>query len=285
MKTALRKRLETLLGCAIADARPVSGGDIADSWRIDLADGERCFVKRYEGALASAARCEARGLEWLREANAVPVARVRAFAEDDPILVLDWIEPGKPRPDFDEDFGRGLAALHESGAEHFGLEEGGFIGSLRLPNDPGESWADFYAERRLEPLLRRARDRGLLSTDTLDDATRLLDRLPELCGPEEPPARLHGDLWGGNYLCDADGRACLIDPSAYGGHREIDLAMMRLFGGFGARVFAAYEEHSPLAAGAAERVALYQLYPLLVHVNLFGGHYADAFASALGQYE
>ncbi len=197
MESGLRARLEALLGSAITSARPVGGGDIGESWRIDLASGERCFVKRYGPSMLDAARCEARGLEWLGAADALPVARVRACAQDEPLLVLDWIEPAKQRSDFDEALGRGLAALHRSGAASFGLAEGGFIGSLRLPNGPRTRWSDFYAEQRLEPLIRRGREQGLLSTGTTRRASGLLDRLPELCGPQEPPARLHGDLWAG----------------------------------------------------------------------------------------
>ena len=110
---------------------------------------------------------------------------------------------------------------------------------------------------------------------------RLFGALLELVGPEEPPARLHGDLWGGNLLCDDAGAPCLIDPAVYGGHREIDLAMMRLFGGFGGRVFDAYDEAFPLPDGHEERVPLYQLYPLMVHVNLFGGGYGASVEAAL----
>jgi fructosamine-3-kinase len=110
---------------------------------------------------------------------------------------------------------------------------------------------------------------------------RLFAALPDLAGPDEPPARLHGDLWGGNLLVDDAGAPCLIDPAVYGGHREIDLAMMRLFGGFGPRVFAAYDEAWPLAPGHEERVGLYQLYPLMVHVNLFGGGYVGSVESSL----
>ncbi len=137
--------------------------------------------------------------------------------------------------------------------------------------------------RRLGPQLRAAADAGLAPARMRRDFERLLAQLETLCGPPEPPARLHGDLWGGNMIADDLGEPCLIDPAVYGGHREIDLAMMKLFGGFGPRVFAAYKEAFPLADGYRERVPLYQLYPLMVHVNLFGGGYLAQVEAALAQ--
>src|SRR5690606_10638640 len=162
----------------------------------------------------------------------------------------------------------GLAALHRSGAPSFGWERDGYVGDLPQPNGERDSWAAFYRERRLEPLARRAIDRGLLPPDASGAFERLFDRLDELVGPPEPPARRHGALWAGNRVVGADGRSWLVDPAPYGGHREVDLAMMRLFGGFGDAAFAAYDEVHPLADGHADRVALHQLYPLLVHVTL-----------------
>src|SRR5204862_1227715 len=138
-------------------------------------------------------------------------------------------------------------------------------------NAPAATWSDFYQRRRLEPQVRRAAEAGLVGPALRRAFDRLFTRLPELVGPAEPPARLHGDLWGGNAMADEQGAPVIFDPAVYGGHREVDLAMMRLFGGFGRRVFDAYAEVYPLAPGHEERVALYQLYPLLVHVNLFGG--------------
>jgi fructosamine-3-kinase len=126
-------------------------------------------------------------------------------------------------------------------------------------------------------------DAGRASVRMRQGMARLLSQLPALVGPAEPPCRLHGDLWGGNMMCADDGSPCLFDPAVYGGHREVDLAMMRLFGGFGSRVFDAYDESAPLADGHAERVPLYQLYPLLVHVNLFGGGYAGSVEAAIAQ--
>ena len=141
---------------------------------------------------------------------------------------------------------------------------------------PCASWPEFYAQRRLLPLVRRTRDAGTLDAATARAVEAVAARLPALCGPAEPPARLHGDLWGGNVMCDANGDPVLVDPAVYGGHREIDLAMLRLFGGPGPRCFAAYDEAFPLAPGVADRVPLWQLYPLLIHVAMFGASWSAA---------
>jgi fructosamine-3-kinase len=161
--------------------------------------------------------------------------------------------------------------------------ETGF-GSLRLSNEPAGSWAEFYSERRLAPLARMAAERGALSPDGRAEIERVCARMPELAGPPEPPARLHGDLWSGNVMAGADGRSWLIDPSCYGGHREMDLAMLRLFGAPSQRIFDAYEEIAPLAAGWQDRVELCQLAPLLVHAVLFGGSYGAAAERAADAY-
>ncbi|MGH2902712.1 MAG: fructosamine kinase family protein [Solirubrobacteraceae bacterium] len=150
------------------------------------------------------------------------------------------------------------------------------FGSLRLPNEPTADWPSFYAERRLRPLAAIARERGALSDAGVRAVERVCARIAELAGPPEPPARLHGDLWSGNVMADAAGRPWLIDPSAYGGHREVDLAMLRLFGAPSERVFDAYAELAPLAEGWEQRVQLWQLAPLLVHAVLFGGSYPAA---------
>jgi fructosamine-3-kinase len=209
------------------------------------------------------------------------VAWREAEEERPAFVVLEWIETGAPRSDHDEQLGRGLAALHRSGAGGFGFEEDNFIGRLHQSNTRHASWASFYAEERIGAQVRLGRKSQRLPAQVAAGLDELLLELPSLCGPEEPPARLHGDLWAGNALVDAAGAPCIIDPAVYGGHREMDLAMMRLFGGFSARVFEAYEEAWPLAPGHRERIDLYQLYPLLVHVNLFGGSYVGSVERAL----
>jgi fructosamine-3-kinase len=188
------------------------------------------------------------------------------------------VPPGRLDADAAEELGRGLAGMHLAGAAAFGVVDApaSSFGSLRLPNDPTDDWAGFYGERRLRPLARIARERDALSEAGIAAVERVCERLAQLVGPAEPPSRLHGDLWSGNVMGDAGGRAWLIDPSAYGGAREVDLAMLRLFGAPSPRLLAAYEERAPLAEGWRERVELYQLLPLLVHALLFGGSYRSA---------
>jgi fructosamine-3-kinase len=259
------------------NARRVSGGDINEAFRVTLAEGSEAFVKTRSDAVPGEYAAEANGLSWLAEPGALRTPRV--LAVEDGYLALEWVPPGRLDAAGAEELGRGLALTHAAGAEAFGAAGAGAsatFGSLRLANDTAEDWPSFYAERRLRPLARIAREREAFSEAGLDALERLCRRLGDLTGPPEPPARLHGDLWSGNVMADSDGRPWLIDPSAYGGHREVDLAMLRLFGSPSARLFAAYEEVAPLAAGWEERVELYQLLPLLVHALLFGASYRAA---------
>ncbi len=273
--------VEAALGSAVVAWDGVSGGDINDAHEAQLADGRWVFVKSNRDAPAGMFEAEARGLDWLGQARALRVPAV--IAQGPSFLVIECIRPGPRKPDFDERLGRGLAALHRWGAPSFGLDHDNFIGRLPQSNRPLPTWAEFYRERRLLPQLRLAVDGQRASPAMRRGFDQLLARLEELVGPPEPPARLHGDLWGGNAMVDEQGMPCLIDPAVHGGHREVDLAMMRLFGGFGARVFAAYHEAFPLPPGHQERVPLYQLYFLMVHVNLFGGSYVASVEQALAR--
>jgi fructosamine-3-kinase len=232
----------------------------------------RTWVKR--GGPPGLLPSQAAGLRWLAEG---PLRVPAVISADDTELIMERVDSGPPAADFEAQLGRGLAELHALGADRFGAERT-FIGPLEVPEPVCEDWPSYYAQARLLPLLERAEvpDRGRVE--------RVVDRLPELCGPAEPPARLHGDLWSGNVMAGPDGSPWLIDPSAYGGHREVDLAMLQLFGSPGPDLFAAYEEVTPLADGWRDRVALYQLLPLLVHAILFGGSYAAAADRAARQY-
>ena len=284
MDAQLKAALAAALGSGIASARAIAGGDINRAYEVALDDGRRLFVKANGRSPRGMFVAEARGLGWLGQAGALRIPAVVAVAApQDPqqFLVLELVATGAPARDFDERLGRGLATLHRFGAPGFGLDQDNFIGWLPQANGAAGSWPEFYRARRLEAQLRRAADEGRATSRMRQGFERLFGALQDLCGPAEPPARLHGDLWGGNLLCDDRGAPCLIDPAVYGGHREIDLAMMRLFGGFSPRVFDAYHEAWPLADGHRERVSLYQLYPLMVHVNLFGGGYVGSVEAAL----
>ena len=285
MDDRLRTALETTLGAGVVQATVVHGGDVAAAFRIDLDDGRRLFAKTHPAPPPGFFTTEAAGLRWLRDGAAVPVPDVVAVTDEAPAhLVLEWIDEGRPRESTDADFGTALAALHRKGAPCFGREDRRTTGSRGLPNEPAATWADFYGQSRLLPLARLARDADVLPGATIARLEALAGRLELFGAADEPPARLHGDLWAGNRLVAADGRSWLVDPAAHGGHREFDLAMMRLFGGFGPPCFQAYEEQSPLADGWESRVALHQIAPLLVHAIKFGGSYVPSARAAIERY-
>jgi fructosamine-3-kinase len=260
-----------------ADVRIVADLGHSHRWTLhrgELPGGRRVFVKR--GADFAS---EAAGLRWLGEAGAVAVPEVIEAAGDR--LVLEWIEPAAPTDEAAERFGRDLARMHRAGADSFGAPWPGWIAELPMDNAPAGDWPTFYAERRLLPFVRLARDRGLLSDDDVRTLESVISILPEISGPPESPSRIHGDLWSGNVLWSKDRGAVLIDPAAHGGHRETDLAMLALFGAPRlSRIMAAYREEAPPADGWRERVPLHQLHPLLVHVCLFGETYRSSLLEA-----
>lgn len=265
----------TVAGLAVADARPIGGGDIAQAYAVRLADGRPVFAKTVHGHQPGLLPTEATGLDWLRVEGGAPVPGVRAV--DDEWLVLDWVDPGAPSAQSAAAFGRSLAVTHRSHPERFGWAGPTWVGSVRVDNAWTTDWPSFFVRYRLAPVLRSAADAHAIDGVGIRAVESVCDRLADLAGPAEPPARVHGDLWSGNVLWAADGRGWLVDPSAHGGHRETDLAMLALFGAPHLdRVLAAYDEMHPLADGWRDRVALHQVLPLLVHATLFGGHYGAA---------
>jgi fructosamine-3-kinase len=267
--TAWRANVAAALG-PIVRAEPVSGGEINEAFRVELADHRRVFVKTHHAPPPGMYAAEAAGLDWLR---AGPLRIPAVLAVDATFLALEWLELGAREPASDERLGRGLAQLHQLGAPSFGLDQPNFLATIPQDNTPAPDIETFYVERRLRPLITRI-DRAL---ERELDAMRAT---PERFGPVEPPARLHGDLWWGNVAFHA-GEPLLIDPAVYGGHREIDLAMLLLFGGLSDRFIAAYDEVAPLDRGWRTRVMLWQLYPLAAHAVLFGGGYVRQLAAAL----
>jgi fructosamine-3-kinase len=270
-------------GRAVRGERPLSGA-VAE---VRLDDGRSVMVKRADDP--GSARAEAAGLRWLAEAGTVPVPHVHGH--ETRWLVTDLVAQGRPTAGAARRFGQRLAALHAAGAPAFGAPPPGgpvdaYIGLAPMRNVPGTDWPHWYAEHRVLPYLRAAVDRGTIRPAETAVVERVCERLPELAGPAEPPARLHGDLWSGNVLWGADGEVWLIDPAAHGGHRETDLAMLHLFGCPHLEdILDGYRQTAPLAHGWADRIGLHQLFPLLVHAVLFGRGYAeqtlDAARSAL----
>ncbi len=268
MSSDLAEEIGRRAGSPVVRLRPAGGGSIAESYRVDLVDGRSVFAKTHANPPAGLFATEADGLRWIAECPSVRVPAVLGGHEG--LLIMNWVAPGKQSPLAEERLGRGLAELHRLGAPHFGRHGVGFIGDLPRDDSPADTWCEFWFERRLAPLVRKAVDLGTMAVDAVALLERLSIRMEALLGPPEPPARIHGDLWAGNVIWGADDHPWLIDPAAHGGHRELDLAMLRLFDSPGERLFDAYAERFPLAPGWQERVPLFQLEPLLVHAVLFG---------------
>ncbi|HVC74040.1 MAG TPA: fructosamine kinase family protein [Mycobacteriales bacterium] len=277
------ERVKLVLGTAVVSARPTGAAITGERWRLRLADGRDVFVKTRTGAPDGFFGTEAAGLDWLGAAPGGPPVPA-ALGYDTDLLVLPWLVEEPPTSGAIERLGRELAALHAAGSPVFGAAQDGWIGAAELENRPADGWPEFYADRRVRPYVRQLRDGGQLTDDEATVFERLATRLPELAGPAEPPARIHGDLWTGNVLWSG-GRGWLVDPAAHGGHRETDLAMLTLFGeGWVPRLLAAYAESTPLADGWRERQRLHQIHPLLVHAVLFGGGYLAAALAAAEHY-
>lgn len=278
---ALAERAEQVLGTAVVSTTPVAGGDVCTATRLRLSDGRSALMKTRPYAPEGFFEAEAAGLRWLRETGGDLVAEVIGVTSS--CLIVEWVEPARATPEAAADLGRRLASLHASGAESFGGTQDGFIGALPMPNKPAETWPEFYAVRRVLPYLKLSVDRGRIEADDAAAVEQVVKRIVDLAGPEEPPARLHGDLWSGNLLW-TDETAVLIDPAAYGGHREVDLAMLQLFGAPElTSILAGYQDQHRLAPGWQDRVELYQLFPLLVHAVIFGGSYGAAAGDAAGR--
>jgi len=281
-QSVVARRAEELLGSAVVATAPVAGGDVNTATRVKLSDGRSVLMKTHSHAPPGLFAAEARSLRMLDATGGLRVPEV--LAVDEECLVLPWIESGKVTNEAASTLGGALARTHLAGAgeSSYGADEDGWIGRLPMPNGRLASWPEFYATRRVLPYLRLARERGAVTEDETTAIEGLLSRLGELV-PDEPPAVLHGDLWNGNVLWAADGRPAAIDPAAYVGHREVDLAMLALFGlPQLPRVLEAYQAVAPLADGFEDRFRVHQLFPLLVHACMFGGGYgARAAAAAL----
>lgn len=285
MNSAIKNSLERHLNLSIDRAYSVSGGDINQSFRLHTNEGS-VFVKVNDADLLPMFEAERAGLALLRDVSALHVPEVLAVGAcaGGAWLALEWVESGRRRADFDVRLGEGLAHIHRQTCPKFGLPHDNFIGSLPQTNGREQSWVTFFGQRRLGVQVKLGIDSGRLPVDVAGRVEQLIGRLDVLL-PDSPEASLlHGDLWGGNYMVGAAGQPVLIDPAVYYGHREVELAFTALFGGFGDRFYQAYEAAWPLESGSSSRRDLYNVYPLLVHANLFGGHYVQRVDSVVRRY-
>jgi fructosamine-3-kinase len=284
---SIRTVLENQFGLKINREQSVSGGSINRAHQLQTNQGA-LFLKWNQSAPNNFFEVEAKGLELLGSANAdvrVPsVVATQPHTPDRPgFLLMEYIREGAGDSSDSFNFGVELAKLHNTKGKHFGLSYENYIGSLPQKNGEYDDWVSFFVERRIDPQLKMAIDSGKLSQGLLSHWNQLGKKLNELLPPTEP-SLIHGDLWGGNYLFDENGNGVLIDPAVYYGHPEMDLAFTRMFGGFSGTFYEGYESVSPLENRFSDRVPIYNMYPLLVHVNLFGGHYASQFESFIRKY-
>jgi fructosamine-3-kinase len=263
----------------------MGGGCINHAMKVETTSGffflKWNSAKRFPGMFEA----EAKGLTLLKEMNAIGIPRVIGTGEtgSDSFILLEFIEAGSQVKNFWNDFGTSLANLHRNSSESFGLPYDNYIGSLPQDNSQKKSWTEFFIEERLEKQIAIARNSEAISNSMVQQFNHLYKQLPEII-PEEKPSLIHGDLWNGNFMTGADGKAWLIDPAVYYGHREMDLAMSKLFGGFNGEFYESYDETFPLQKGFDQRADIHNLYPLLVHVNLFGGGYLSEVKNILSRF-
>ena len=262
----------------------ISGGDINKAFKLTLSDGTEIFMKTNSLKNASFFTAEAAGLMALASTKAIGLPRILGTGTDEArgfsFLLLDMIRGSAKVRDYWETLGHELAALHSSdcsalsGGERYGFGGDNYIGMSPQINKPLDSWVDFFRENRLEPQFKKAE--GCFGSEDMKRIHSLLERLDSLLIEPAYPSLLHGDLWGGNVITGNDGKAWLIDPAVYVGHREVDIAMTELFGGFSGSFYEAYNEAAPFEPGYEERLELYNLYQLLNHLNMFGGSYLSS---------
>lgn len=257
------------------------GGTLNQTAQVEV-NGERYFVKWKVDAPPHFFEIEARGLNLLRNAGVIRVPQVINHSEASDklpaFLILEWIDetPHGPSRSFAANFGHALAQLHRITHDTFGLDFDNFIGELPQSNKLTATWPTFYRDQRIAPQVALARQRGYLPPARESLLNKLIERLEDLLvGTTSSPALLHGDLWSGNFLVGMDDQPVLVDPAVYFGEREVEIAFTELFGGFPSGFLSACHEAYPLDAGYGDRRALYQLYPLLVHLNLFGESYGQ----------
>lgn len=280
----VKRIIEDRLSINIRSISPISGGDINEAYQIDSSEGIY-FVKINDSIrFPKMFEKEAEGLKKLKQNGVTTPTVIDSFeCESTQFLILEFVTAERSHSGFWETFAIDLSCLHRSSQKGFGLDIDNYIGSLNQDNGAADSWETFFIEKRLKPLIRMAYDQGNLNRQHLKDFESLFSVFSELI-PVEKPALLHGDLWSGNLLCTLGQTPVFIDPAVYYGHREIDLSMTQMFGGFSSQYLDKYNEIFPLEPGFNQRIQIHNLYPSLVHLVLFGSSYLSGIASVIKKY-
>ncbi|WP_336515599.1 fructosamine kinase family protein [Pollutibacter soli] len=283
----LQDKIADLTGKAttLLNLTQIHGGDINETYQVKTNTGDFFLKLNSDARNTDFFAAEADGLESLsgKSELIIPKPLFHGNIDGNQFLLMEFLPKGIVRGNFWENFGRNLAILHKNANPQFGWSEHNYIGMLPQKNNFQHSWNQFYAESRVLFLVYSAASQNDHYSGLIPFAEKFCSRLENII-PEETPALLHGDLWSGNFMVHETGQAAVFDPSVYFGHREMDLAMTRLFGGFHTRFYQAYDEEFPLTPGWEERIPIFQLYPLLVHMVLFGGHYYDSVKSILKKF-
>lgn len=281
---ALKTFLEQRLSVHFTRFRPVTGGSISHTIQMSTAEGNSFFLKmnkreQYPGLFNK----ERLGLQLLQQHIRTPAVVLEEQFEEKQLLVLEWIPAGAKTSKFWTSFGVNLAKLHQQTSAAFGLNYDNYMGALPQANGWRNTWVDLFREHRLEAQAKLAARNGLLPSQWMQKLDNLYQKLPEIFA-EEKPALLHGDLWSGNFMCSGNQEPVLVDPAVYYGHRSMDLAMTTLFGKCDQAFYDAYHYHFPLPANYEEQWEIANLYPLLIHLNLFGSSYLGAVTDTLSRF-
>lgn len=287
----VNKHIEELLrrvlsaDVVVSNIIPVGGGSISNAYRLETSLGSYFLKTDGRADASSMFRAEGEGLNLLRLNSKFTIPEFVGLVTEGPtaMLLMELINSSGRSNTYWKDLGYWLADLHRTSNSRFGLESNNYIGSLPQYNDFEPTWYDFFINMRITPQVKMARDHGLISSSFNSEIGRALPKIVDLM-PIEPPALIHGDLWSGNLMVDDKGSPCLVDPAVYYGHREMDIAFSRLFGGFSSEFYESYNEAYPMEPGIESRIDLYNLYPLLVHLNLFGMSYYGQIASTISRF-